>query len=181
MRVSETDLETALTRIRATRSYKDAEKDLDFWAVCLVGTIHPVPRYLGTESMRRFSSNEMGWHLAMCVTRTPDTYASEIDRYQVQVPIKRYEHVWVSSRRHANRLHQRMDEALAGRNAENRVRFRWCWVDGEREPSRVWENLLSNAIADIELGGEEIEVVGDKAKEHRIVQHARRHLRRVGG
>lgn len=154
----------AVRDITRTRSFLDAEKRLDFWAVVLCGTAERVPRYFG--------DNEGHHPVSVGTTQNPKAYARNVDNVAghtyAHVPI---DWVWTLSQSHALRLQQRLDEMLLG--AENRHRLRGRWRDLE-EPKRDWPILLADAISQ---WPEEIEVFDDQAKMMRTLHEARRRAR----
>lgn len=146
-----------------TRSFQSAKKAADWTAVCLVGTSRAIPR--------EFGDNRGAWPVRIMTSKDPKKVVAGIDREQPMHGMALLDHVWVETPAHADRLKAALDELLVGRHDDAQLRF--SWRDIEAAPHEVWPTLLTQALVDIELAGEEIEVIGAAEKNRRIAALAR--------
>lgn len=161
MRPTVDEITTAVRDFTRSRSYREAEKRLDFWAVVLLGPERRIPRHFG--------DNEGAWPVRVGTTRDPKAYAERAD-YEAghtvaYVPLA---WVWTLSQRHALRLKARLDELLLGSAEEHRMRHAWRDIN---DPEVDWPVLLEDAVSQ---WPEEIEVFGDESKVMRTMREARR-------
>lgn len=154
----------AVRDITRTRSFLEAEKRLDFWAVVLLGPDRRIPRHFG--------DNQGSWPVRVGTTRDPKAYAERVD-YEAghthsYVPL---DWAWTLSHRHALRLKARLDELLLGTDERNRLRHAWRDIT---DPAVDWPILLADAISQ---WPEEIEVFDDQSKMMRTLHEARKRAR----
>lgn len=145
-------------RIRASTAYRNAEKDLDFWAVVLLGTRGRVPR--------NWSDNYGVWPVRVGLTQQPEDYAARVDLDAGAIhEYVALEWTWAASKRHATRVKTKLDHLLLGVDERNRLRNAWRTVE---DPAIEWPILLAQAIQEIEAGGETVELF-DGAEKHQII------------
>jgi len=175
MRMSEQQIADAVAKLKRTDAYLAAERDLDFWAVMLIGPAQRIPRHFGDNQGVR--------DVKIAATSDPKAYLKHVNNANGVHTRKILAITWTLSGRHATRLKRRLDVMLRGDDDKNRLLQ--GWRDLEDDPEIVWPILLSQAVAEISER-EEIEVFGEDERVERIMRHAGRvfpkaqpHLRRV--
>lgn len=169
MAATEQDISRALDTFRSTRAFREAQKALDFVAVCLIGFEGPAPAHVGDNRGR--------WPVRLAISRTPTDIAKKPDIESPLFPIVLLAHVWVESEAHARRLKGHLDELLLGEQPAE-VELRHAWKDCP-DPAVAWPILLEEARRMAGDRRETIEIFGERERLHRIVQHAQRRTRRA--
>jgi len=148
-------------------SYRRAEQDLDFVAVCLIGHLEPVPVRVGSNATR--------CPVSVRISRDPVNAAKRADLEHAVHALSVLEYVWTATDAHARRLKAALDTRVIGQDAAMST-LRHSWRDLP-EWQVAWPILLGDAIQDLHANGETIEVFTDEMKVHKIVRHARARLR----
>lgn len=157
------NLEKEIARATRTLSYRRAERELDYVAVCLIGTSEPVPLKVG--------SNATAWPVEVVWSRDPESAAKTKDRAQWVHEVKVLRWVWTASEAHAKRLKAALDVCLLGEDPGMR-RMRNAFRDVP-EWEIAWPILLDQAVRDLRAKGEIIETFSDEMKVYRVLRHAR--------
>lgn len=147
---------------RRTRVAIEAEKELEFSAVCMVGYTKKAPRYMG--------DNQGAQPVKFSVTANPVEIAKKPDLESPFEPVRVLEFVWLESDRHAKRLKETLDDLLLGTSSESRLRHAWRDIEGE--PDKVWTELLSQALQLLNVN-ETVTVFGEKERQRRIERQKR--------
>jgi hypothetical protein len=146
---------------RPRRSPQEAwiERELDWWAVCLVGTTERVPRFFG--------DNYGGWPMRFMLTAKPRASAGPDDRASPYYKIVLHEFVYVEGRERGRALIRQLDSLLLGDNSKAKLRHGWREVD---DPQVVWGVLLGEALRAIKAYDED-------AKQAKIRERYERQVR----
>lgn len=163
-RVTAEQIDQALRRLKASAAFKVKEKELDFVAVCLIGTEYPVPVRVGDNSTR--------WPVRVVLSRDPESAAKRPDLEQPLHELTVLEHIWVKSEAHAKRLKAALDTALVGRDAAMTT-LRHAWRDCP-DPSISWALLLAEAINTLRYGGQSIEVMTEQMRVQYVLNETRK-------
>lgn len=164
----EADITAAVAAITATRSFRAAEKQLGYVALCMIGPHKPVLDWTGGNSLR--------WPVALRTHKEPAKAAArtnsehwEGSKSAPHVVTLRY--VWTPSEIHAGRLKEALYEQLLGKDPEMR-RLNGSWVDLP-EWEIVWDILLQDALGEIRAGRETIDVFDETDRVQRVLRHSR--------
>ena len=160
-------IEDAIAQFTRTVSFRRAEKDLDFVAVCLIGHLEPVPVRVG--------SNATKCPVSVRISRDPDNAAKRADLEHPVHPLAVLEYVWTRTDAHARRLKASLDARIIGQDA-GMTTLRHSWRDLP-EWRVAWPILLADAIQDLHHGGETVEVFSEEMRVHKTVKHARARIR----
>lgn len=153
-----------------TRAYREAEKTVDYYAVCLIGYEKPVPRF--------FHDNRGAWPVRIVTSKKPRDAAKRADLEQPLHELVVLDFVQVETEVHARILKAALDELLLGTSEDNKA-LRHGWRDIEQDPAMVWPILLNDAIrkltetADDMRRATEFNVFSEAEKERRITAKAR--------
>lgn len=170
--ISEDEIAAGVAKLKRTDAYRQAEKELDFWSVMLIGPAQRVPRHFGDNQGVR--------DVRVVATSDPKAYLKRCNVEHGVWPRKILAITWTLSGRHAARLKDKLDGMLLGEADKNRLLQ--GWRDLEDDVDIVWPILLRQAVSEINER-EHIEVFGEDEKVERIMRHAGRRapptLRRV--
>src|SRR5262245_46554265 len=103
------------------------ERELDWWAVCLIGYVGRVPR--------TFGDNEGMWPVRFVLTRTPRTAAGADDRASPYHRVTVHEFAYVAGRERGRALIRQLDSLLLGTGRQSKLRRSWRDVD---DPAVLW-------------------------------------------
>jgi hypothetical protein len=154
------------------RGFREAERDLGYVAVCLIGPAQPV---------RFQKANTLHWPVRLRTATDParapsKTVSEHWEGSKDQPFVTLLEHVWTMSDAHASRLKSALYARLVGSDPELRL-LNNTWVDLP-EWREVWGEMLNEAIRDLRAGGEVVEAFSSEMRNQRIMRHAQRRLRR---
>lgn len=160
----------AIEQFKRTRGFREAERDLGYVAVCLIGPSAPV---------RFQTGNGFHWPISLRTATDPAraparTVSEHWEGSKAQPFVVLLEHVWTVSDAHAARLKGALYGRLLGTDPDMR-QLNGGWIDLP-EWRDQWGALLEDALADLREGGETIEVF---AEEHRIQRIRRLAQQRV--
>lgn len=153
-----------------TRAYREAEKQVEYHAVCLIGYEAPVPRYFG--------DNRGAWPVRVTTSKKPRDAAKRADLEQPLHDLVVLDFVQVETEEHARILKATLDELLLGSSNDNKA-LRHGWRDIEQDPALVWPVLLKEAIEKLTSAADDMrratqfEVFSEEEKERRIKAKAR--------
>lgn len=156
------ELDAAIDQLKRTRSFRSAEKDLDYRAVALVGFTEPCPGPLG--------SNQVRYPVRVAMGKSPEDAAETDDRGNPIFEPVVLAYVWTRSDRHARRLKEALDRRLLGADP-TMTRLRGYWRDLP-EWEVAWPILLGDAIKDLQDAGEAIEYFSEEIRIQRTRRHA---------
>lgn len=162
---SETQIADAVAKLRASKQFRQAEKELDHVAVCMIGYGQPAPAHFGDNRGR--------WPVRIAISRDPWSIAKKPDLESPMFGIVVLQYVWTESESHARRLRTLLEQALVGQSDD--VELRHAWKDCS-DPHVAWPILLAEALRS---STERIDVFGEDDRLRRVVQHSRRNLRIV--
>lgn len=155
---------------KRSRSYRAAEAEAGYHAVCLIGYETVVPRYMG--------DNLGVWPVRVAMSKKPRDAAKRPD---IESPVHRItvlDFVMVETEAHARILKAKMDELLLGASHQDRA-LRHGWRDIEADPSIVWPVLLGQALEELAPAGSgrrgratRFEVFGEAEAVRRIERRA---------
>lgn len=120
-----------------TRSFRAAEKEASYHAVCLVGYEKAVPRFFG--------DNRGAWPVRVTTSKKPRDAAKRSDLEHPLHELVVLDFVQVETEEHARILKATLDELLLGSSEDNKA-LRHGWRDIEQDPGVVWPILLNDAI-----------------------------------
>lgn len=158
---------SAIAKLKRSKAFLDAEKNLDYVAVCLVGHCHPVPVAVG--------SNATKCPVRVATSRDPATAAKRADMEQPIHALETLAYVWTASDAHARRLKAALDARILGDDPDmNHLRHNWRDMPAWEV---AWPILLNEAIADLRAGGETVEAFSEDIRVQRVRRHAQSKVR----
>ena len=162
---SQRDLSSAIEQFKRSRGYREAERDLGYVAVCLIGPRVPV---------RFQTGNALHWPIGLRTTTDPArapqrTVSEHWEGSKAEPFVTLLEHVWTVSDAHAARLKSALYHRFVSDDPDMRM-LNGGWIDDLGWRAR-WPEILNEAIRDLRAGGERVEVFSDEMRIQRYRKH----------
>lgn len=152
-----------IARAIRTVAFRDAAKELDFVAVCLIGHGKQIPVDIGSN--RTVCPVEVVW------SRDPERAAEAKDRGCAVHPLHTLRYVWTRREIDAKRLKAALDVRILGEDPEM-VALRKGFRDLP-EWEVAWDILLKDALDDLRANGEPVEILSEDMRIQRTLNFAR--------
>jgi hypothetical protein len=156
-------LRPEIERATRTKAYLEAERKLDFVAVCLIGSRHPMPLQVG--------SNRTITPVDVVFSRKPEDAPKIKDRAWPTGQCELLDHIWTESEAHAKRLKDAIITRILGDDPEM-VRLRHTWLDLPNYEI-AWGFLVKDALMDLKSRRETVSIFSTEQKIHLTMQAAR--------
>ena len=155
-------LRSEVERATRTRAYLDAEKRLDWVAVCLIGSRRPLPLEVG--------SNRTITPVDVVYSRRPEDSPKLKDRAWYAAECELLDHVWTESEAHAKRLKDAIIVRILGDDPDM-IRLRHTWLDLPNY-EMAWGFLVKDALMDLKARRETVSIFSNEQRIHITLQAA---------
>jgi hypothetical protein len=159
-------LRPEIDRATRTKAYLEAERKLDFVAVCLIGSRHPLPLEIG--------SNRTITPVEVVFSRKPEDAPKLKDRAWYNGQCELLDHCWTESEAHAKRLKDAIITRILGDDPDM-VRLRHTWLDLPNYEIS-WGFLVKDALMDLKSRRETISIFSNEQRIHLTLQAARSNI-----
>ncbi len=156
-------LRPEIERATRTKAYIDAERRLDFVAVCLIGSRHPLPMEIG--------SNRTITPVDVVYSRKPDRAHEIKDKAWYTGQCELLDYVWTESEAHAKRLKDAIIVRILGDDPDM-IRLRHTWLDLPNYEI-AWGFLVKDALMDLKSRRETVSIFSNEQRIHLTLQAAR--------
>ena len=155
-------LRPEIERAMRTKAYLDKEREMDWVAVCLIGSRQPMPMEVG--------SNRTMTPVDVVFSRKPEDAPKIKDRAWPAGRCELLDHVWTESEAHAKRLKDAIIVRILGDDPDM-IRLRHTWLDLPNYEIS-WGFLVKDALMDLKSRRETVSIYSNEQRIHITLQAA---------